>query len=474
MNWNEIKDYISQNEIEQILENGLRKIFNNKTLNIEQLKNLLTEIEFLEIPRDISYFEKSISDIKINLKKYDWIYDLLNDEKSKSVFVNMIRSKVFLDPKFIEYAYSCENIYFDNSIIGKLNEEVYLDCGGYTGDTALKFIANCPNYKKIYVFEPIREIIEKAKNNLKYFIEEGDLKLFEFATSNEAKTLMFDMGNLNGDSRESADGKIEINAVRIDDVIKDDVTFIKMDIEGSEKDAIVGAEKIIKNNTPKMAICVYHKPDDFWKIPELILSINKGYDFYLRQHDSEVYSETVLYCIPKDNVFYSNQKIKNKLEKRLEESIKQLYIYDGYENNNIVQHIKDKKWFLSQLRNYSVDVKNKDNTLDELNRYIKELIEAKEWLESQLENYKLEINNKDLVIEDLNEYVKDLVLDKEWFEENLRKQIMEIDDFRIRVLELENSENTLKNELSKIQYKMNTLLTDKIINTVIKLKKYNI
>ena len=129
---------------------------------------------------------------------------------------------------------------------------------------------------------------------------------------------------------------------------------------------------------------------------------------------------------------------------------------------------------MSRLRNYALDMKNKDNTLCELNRYVKELIEARTWLESQLENHKLEINNKNLVIEDLNKYVGDLVSDKEWFEENLRKRIVEIDDFRSRVVELENSENALKNELSKIKYKMNILLTDKIINTIIKLKKYNI
>ena len=75
-----------------------------------------------------------------------------------------------------------------------------------------------------------------------------------------------------------------------------DITFIKMDIEGSEIPALRGAKEIIETQKPKLAICVYHKPEDIWEIPELILDYVPEYRLYLR-HYSITYTETVLYAI---------------------------------------------------------------------------------------------------------------------------------------------------------------------------------
>lgn len=78
---------------------------------------------------------------------------------------------------------------------------------------------------------------------------------------------------------------------------KTKIGFIKMDIEGAEYEALIGAKNIIKYQSPYLAISVYHKADDLWEIPLLIKSINSQYDFYFGQHDS-LLSESVLYCIP--------------------------------------------------------------------------------------------------------------------------------------------------------------------------------
>jgi hypothetical protein len=69
-----------------------------------------------------------------------------------------------------------------------------------------------------------------------------------------------------------------------------------MDIEGAELEAIKGAKRIIEEQKPKLAICVYHKPEDIWELPELILSYNKEYKFYIR-HYSYKDNETVLYAV---------------------------------------------------------------------------------------------------------------------------------------------------------------------------------
>lgn len=88
-----------------------------------------------------------------------------------------------------------------------------------------------------------------------------------------------------------------IEVFKLDDLLADESpSFIKMDIEGAESEALLGAEQIIKKYHPKLAISVYHKPEDIFRIPELILNYHKNYKFYLR-HYSYTNSETILYAI---------------------------------------------------------------------------------------------------------------------------------------------------------------------------------
>ena len=76
------------------------------------------------------------------------------------------------------------------------------------------------------------------------------------------------------------------------------MTYIKMNIEGAEIDALKGAAGSIARWTPKLAIAVYHRPSDLWQIAEVVRGLNPNYDLYLRQHDGGVI-ETVLYALPR-------------------------------------------------------------------------------------------------------------------------------------------------------------------------------
>ena len=76
----------------------------------------------------------------------------------------------------------------------------------------------------------------------------------------------------------------------------DKVTFIKMDVEGAELESLKGAEKTIRRDKPKLAICIYHKPEDMWTIPLYIKELVPEYKLYIRHHSSGV-CETVLYAV---------------------------------------------------------------------------------------------------------------------------------------------------------------------------------
>jgi hypothetical protein len=73
-------------------------------------------------------------------------------------------------------------------------------------------------------------------------------------------------------------------------------TFIKMDIEGAEIEAIHGSADIIQSDKPDLAISIYHKIEHLWRIPMLLKSLNRNYKFYLRSHE-HYNQETILYAV---------------------------------------------------------------------------------------------------------------------------------------------------------------------------------
>lgn len=98
----------------------------------------------------------------------------------------------------------------------------------------------------------------------------------------------------------SQKGKSTVEAVTLDEVLGgEEITFIKMDIEGAEMKALKGAEKIIAKQRPKLAICIYHLENDLWEIPYFILNTFENYKIYIRHYQPEnLRGDTVLYAIP--------------------------------------------------------------------------------------------------------------------------------------------------------------------------------
>lgn len=83
----------------------------------------------------------------------------------------------------------------------------------------------------------------------------------------------------------------------LDDLAGDeDVTYIKLDVEGAERKALQGAEKIIRKNHPRLAVSIYHKPEDILELPEYILSLHGDYRFYIRHYQMSP-CETILYAL---------------------------------------------------------------------------------------------------------------------------------------------------------------------------------
>jgi FkbM family methyltransferase len=187
--------------------------------------------------------------------------------------------------------------YFSLTEIPWGREEVFVDCGVLGGESALDFINRCEKqggtYSKVFGFEPDPASYLWAVDNLAEF---RGVKIFNAGVGNHDGTAKF--VPYGGASHVGEDGTEEVRIVTLDKALEGErVTFIKMDIEGSELDALKGAEKIIRAQKPKLAVCVYHKFEDNWEIPGFIWSLNPDYQLFMRHYSKGLF-ETVLYALP--------------------------------------------------------------------------------------------------------------------------------------------------------------------------------
>ena len=191
--------------------------------------------------------------------------------------------------QYFDYFAPCEN-------------EVFVDCGCFDGATCFNFAGWCGSkgFEHIYSFEADPKNYEKSKELLAPL---GKCELFPYGTSDSNKKVYFASDAFETSciiSREEAEkknfeGVTEIETVALDDVLAGKrVTFIKMDIEGAEYEALMGAKKLIMENHPRMAISVYHKFEDFVTLADLVLSMHPDYRIAYRHYGFDDL-ETVMY-----------------------------------------------------------------------------------------------------------------------------------------------------------------------------------
>ncbi len=181
------------------------------------------------------------------------------------------QKNIFLTSEFLKAI--CGWHYFD--LLVPAADEVFIDCGCYDLGTTEDFITWCGDKSsRIVAFEPDYLSVDVCR---KRAAKRGiAAEIIEAAVCNENASTLF-MPLHAGGSKISTDGTSKIATVRIDDILKGDrATLIKMDIEGSEYEAILVARETIKKWKPTLALSIYHKKDDILTIPELVLCVFTG------------------------------------------------------------------------------------------------------------------------------------------------------------------------------------------------------
>jgi FkbM family methyltransferase len=183
-------------------------------------------------------------------------------------------------------------------------EEVFVDAGAYTGDT-LKLLLESPpfEFREFIALEPDSQNFTRLQKLIGTLDEKLRSKIttFPVAVGSYNGEISFD-GSGTEQARISLSGHIKAKCRRVDDLLGDRaVTFIKMDIEGAELDALEGASEIIKNQSPILAVSVYHQIDHLWRILAMINNIKKGYAFFFRAHAAGGW-DYILYAVPQNRL----------------------------------------------------------------------------------------------------------------------------------------------------------------------------
>ena len=228
-----------------------------------------------------------------NAEKIQSVYDMLADEKSRQTYADVINFKI---SGKIEYLNRCispkEEIYGRIIYLGE--NEIFADLGAYNGDTAAEFMSACNNnFCHLYAFEPNPKNFRKLTKNLP---ESDKITLFNAAAGRESGTVKIS-ANEGRMSRAGGSGKtVEIPIVPLDEAVPESVTVLKLDVEGGEREAIMGARRHIENGA-KILCSLYHRSEDMFDLPLLIKSINPELKFYIRHQLYIPAWETNLYAV---------------------------------------------------------------------------------------------------------------------------------------------------------------------------------
>jgi FkbM family methyltransferase len=275
-------------------------------------------VDYIERHTNREYIEAANLFFEENKKRIDENKTSLSDERSRYVYENIIKYRSTLNRNYVRpIREPLKEQYFAPDIIKwKNNKELFIDCGAYIGDTLISLnntyssLGGCTalclepdKYNAVKCKKNIERIKKKHPNFEGFVIRKG--------VWSEDATLYFDEGEEYSNKLEIENKGKKLNKVpvtSIDEVVeyyrrktKDEskVTFIKMDIEGSEPEALIGAINTIRHDRPVLAIAIYHTEEQMISIIEWCRQNLENYKFYVR-HYSPAWGETDLYAIPKE------------------------------------------------------------------------------------------------------------------------------------------------------------------------------
>lgn len=228
---------------------------------------------------------------------------LWEDDSSRREFVAQLRWRLLLDfdslPPPVSHAQ-----YFPDDLFAWVENEMFVDCGAFDGDTVRGFLTGRgSSFGTIIAIEPDPRNFESLQlyvTRLPQAIR-GRVATLNLAVGTGDQKVRFDATGT-ASSAVTNTGSFEADCSNLDEVLAGRVpTYVKMDIEGAELDALIGAGKVIERHAPVLAICAYHRQNHLWQVPLLIRSLFSQYRLFLRSYAAECF-DLLCYAVPPDRL----------------------------------------------------------------------------------------------------------------------------------------------------------------------------
>ena len=223
--------------------------------------------------------------IEDNISKYQVVYDMLADQKSKEVLIAFLQTKLSGNVKYTLQVFDRRMSYFDNDLYRIGREGVYLDVGSAAGENVKQFIKESGgDYGYIYAVEPEK----KLRSDLVDYIDKNKIGQFEIASKGAWNTSGVINFLFDGESSHACtpdEQKAETLQVELLDNMfdyKKKVTLLKIQYRDGVEEALLGAKRILKEHEPRIAIMIGYGIDPIYKVPLLIKRLNPNYKLYLR------------------------------------------------------------------------------------------------------------------------------------------------------------------------------------------------
>lgn len=211
--------------------------------------------------------------------EYKKTYENLEDEKSRACMTAFLNCKISEDYKYLLPCCVEKTGYFNNSIF-QVTEEDYVDVGAYNGDTIEEFLKIVSSYNHIYALEP-------EENNYRRLLEYGrvnqlaNLICYPYGSWNDNTILKFRQTEESSSIEE--EGEVALQVFKLDTLLSGKrITLIKINFLNGVMESLEGAENILREQKPKLAITVGFDEWGIIKIPQIIKKINSDYKIYLR------------------------------------------------------------------------------------------------------------------------------------------------------------------------------------------------
>lgn len=222
---------------------------------------------------------------------------LMSDEESRRTLVTVLRQRLLGE---FDARQPAADQYFPADLVALTDDEVVIDGGAFNGDTLQAFLLRIgARFCEYHAFEPDPTNAESLRLRIRGMPREVQARItVHQAALHSHETELSFTSESGPTSRLASGGSVQVRGVALDRILAGrPVTFLKLDIEGAEQDALQGAARLLTGQQPLAAVCVYHGPDDLWRIPLQLHTCMPRSRLFLRQHGFDGW-ETVCYAIP--------------------------------------------------------------------------------------------------------------------------------------------------------------------------------